>query len=122
MTERKTPLLDELDSGPWPSFVKEIKKSRKNPIAEDLLGILERSYEEKIGHWKHGGIVGVMGYGGGVIGRYTDLPEDFPNVAHFHTMRIPVDQEKISILAIFQTISKIIYMIFWQGLECNFTE
>lgn len=88
MTERPTPLLDELETGPWPSFVKEIKKSRKNPMAEDLLGVLERSYKEKIGHWKHGGIVGVMGYGGGVIGRYTDLPEDFPNVAHFHTMRI----------------------------------
>ncbi|OGQ80474.1 MAG: sulfite reductase, dissimilatory-type subunit alpha [Deltaproteobacteria bacterium RIFOXYA12_FULL_58_15] len=88
MTERQTPLLDELEKGPWPSFVKEIKKSRKNPMAEDLLGILERSYREKIGHWKHGGIVGVMGYGGGVIGRYTDIPEDFPNVAHFHTIRV----------------------------------
>mgnify|MGYP000479418253 CR=1 FL=1 len=27
--ERKTPLLDELEKGPWPSFVKEIKKSAK---------------------------------------------------------------------------------------------
>jgi sulfite reductase alpha subunit len=88
MTERKTPQLDELEKGPWPSFVKEIKKSRDNPMAEDLLGILEHSYNEKIGHWKHGGIVGVMGYGGGVIGRYCDMPEEFPNVAHFHTMRV----------------------------------
>ena len=24
-TERKTPLVDELEKGPWPSFVKEIK-------------------------------------------------------------------------------------------------
>ena len=34
MTEkkRKTPLLDELEKGPWPSFVKEIKKEAdKNP-------------------------------------------------------------------------------------------
>ncbi len=84
----KTPLLDELDTGPWPSFVREIKKSADNPMAKDLLGVLERSYNEKIGHWKHGGLVGVMGYGGGVIGRYSDIPEDFPNVAHFHTMRI----------------------------------
>ena len=30
----------------------------------------------------------MLGYGGGVIGRYTDLPQDFPNVSHFHTMRI----------------------------------
>ena len=88
MTDRKTPLLDELETGPWPSFVKEIKKSAKSPMARDLLGILERSYEEKIGHWKHGGLVGVKGYGGGVIGRYSDLPEDFPEVAEFHTVRV----------------------------------
>ncbi len=91
---RKTPLLDELLKGPWPSFVKEIKKSAANDDvkgrarANDLLGVLERSYKEKVGHWKHGGIVGVMGYGGGVIGRYSDVPEDFPNVAHFHTIRV----------------------------------
>ena len=85
----KTPKLDELEKGAWPSFVKEIKTAaKKNPMAEDLLGQLERSYEERIGHWKHGGIVGVMGYGGGVIGRYSDLPEEFPNVSHFHTLRI----------------------------------
>jgi sulfite reductase alpha subunit len=85
----KTPKLDELEKGAWPSFVKEIKTaSEKNPMAKDLLGQLERSYTEKIGHWKHGGIVGVLGYGGGVIGRYSDLPEEFPNVSHFHTLRI----------------------------------
>nr|AAK48716.1 dissimilatory sulfite reductase alpha subunit [sulfate-reducing bacterium AK-01] len=39
-------------------------------------------------HWKHGGIVGVFGYGGGVIGRYCDQPEMFPGVAHFHTIRV----------------------------------
>jgi sulfite reductase alpha subunit len=88
MTDRKTPLLDELDKGPWPSFTKEIKKSAKNPMTQDLLGVLERSYREKIGHWKHGGLVGVMGYGGGVIGRYNDIAEEFPQVAEFHTMRI----------------------------------
>jgi sulfite reductase alpha subunit len=91
MTEklRPTPMLDKLEEGPWPSFVREIKRAAEdNPKANDLLGVLERSYEDKIGHWKHGGIVGVMGYGGGVIGRYTDIPEDFPEVAHFHTMRI----------------------------------
>ena len=85
----KTPKLDELEKGPWPSFVKEIKKEAEtSPMAKDLLGQLERSYKEGIGHWKHGGIVGVLGYGGGVIGRYSDLPEDFPNVSHFHTLRI----------------------------------
>ncbi len=85
----KTPLLDELESGPYPSFVSEIKRAaEKNDMSKDLLGQLEQSYREKIGHWKHGGIVGVMGYGGGVIGRYSDLPEEWPNISHFHTMRI----------------------------------
>jgi sulfite reductase alpha subunit len=85
----KTPKLDELEKGKWPSFVKEIKMAAKNsPMAADLLGQLEQSYNEKIGHWKHGGIVGVMGYGGGVIGRYSDLPDKYPNISHFHTLRI----------------------------------
>jgi sulfite reductase alpha subunit len=86
--KRETPLLDELEKGPWPSFVKEIKKEAHRPMANDVLGILERSYEEHISHWKHGGLVGVMGYGGGVIGRYCDLPEEFPNVREFHTYRV----------------------------------
>jgi sulfite reductase alpha subunit len=90
MTDKKrdTPLLDELEAGQWPSFVKELKKSAGNPMTADLLGLLERSYEEKIGHWKHGGLVGVMGYGGGVIGRYNDLPDEFPHCAQFHTLRV----------------------------------
>ena len=90
MTDKKypTPLLDDLEKGPWPSFVKEIKKSAKSPMVQDLLGLLERSYEEKIGHWKHGGLVGVQGYGGGVIGRYSDLPAEFPDVSEFHTVRV----------------------------------
>jgi sulfite reductase alpha subunit len=88
-TKPKTKLLDELEKGPWPSFVKEIKQAAEaSPMAKDLLGQLELSYEEKISHWKHGGIVGVMGYGGGVIGRYSDVPDQFPQVAQFHTFRI----------------------------------
>ena len=87
--ESKTPLADQLEEGSWPSFVTEIKKRAEvNPAAKDLLGQLELSYEEKRAHWKHGGIVGVKGYGGGVIGRYSDSPEKFPNVAEFHTFRV----------------------------------
>ena len=71
--KRETSQLDELEKGPWPSFVTQIKRAgEKNAMADDLLGLLEKSYEDKVGHWKHGGIVGVKGYGGGVIGRYTD--------------------------------------------------
>lgn len=87
--KHKTPLLDELEKGPWPSFVTDMKRvAERKPAADDLLGLLELSFKEKEGHWKHGGIVGVMGYGGGVIGRYCDRPDLFPNIAHFHTMRI----------------------------------
>ena len=87
--KRPTPLLDELETGPWPSFVTEIRKTGDvSPMCDDLLGQLELSYQEKKGHWKHGGMVGVRGYGGGVIGRYSDVPEQFPEVAHFHTIRV----------------------------------
>jgi len=87
--EMKTPLLDELEKGPWPSFVKDMKQAAvKKASARDLLGQLEQSYVDKIGHWKHGGIVGVKGYGGGVIGRYSDIPDKFPGVEHFHTLRV----------------------------------
>ena len=97
-----TPLLDQLETGPWPSFVSDIKQEAEyraaNPdnvefqvpadAPDDLLGVLELTYKEGETHWKHGGIVGVFGYGGGVIGRYCDQPEQFPGVAHFHTMRV----------------------------------
>ncbi|MDA3898190.1 MAG: dissimilatory-type sulfite reductase subunit alpha [Desulfobacteraceae bacterium] len=102
MAKHETPLLDQLESGPWPSFVSDMKqeaavraKNEKNieyqipqDAVEDLLGVLELSYTDGTTHWKHGGIVGVFGYGGGVIGRYCDQPEKFPGVAHFHTMRV----------------------------------
>jgi len=89
MAKPKTPLLDELEKGKWPSFVKDMKQAaEKKPMAADLMNQLELSYKEKIGHWKHGGIVGVKGYGGGVIGRYSDRPDLFPGVAHFHTLRV----------------------------------
>ena len=75
MAKTETPLLDELEAGKWPSFVKDMKEAaQKNPMAKDLLNQLELSYKDKIGHWKHGGIVGVKGYGAGVIGRYSDRP------------------------------------------------
>ncbi len=84
-----TPLIDQLESGPWPSFVKDLKRAAaKKPSAKDLLRQLDRSYKDKITHWKHGGIVGVLGYGSGIIGRYSDLPDEFPGVEHFHTVRV----------------------------------
>lgn len=89
MKKYDTPLIDELEKGPWPSFIKEIKRAAvRSEMANDELGQLEKSYRTKRGYWKHGGIVGVLGYGGGIIGRYSSLPDEFPGVAHFHTVRI----------------------------------
>ncbi|UKL13874.1 dissimilatory-type sulfite reductase subunit alpha [Dissulfurimicrobium hydrothermale] len=85
-----TPMVDELKKGRWPSFVDDIEQKGLKGKQEclDLLGQLELSYKHKETHWKHGGIVGVFGYGGGVIGRYSDVPEMFPTIAHFHTIRV----------------------------------
>ena len=67
----KTPNLDALESGPWPSFVTGLKRLAKDKdYVVDLLGQLEHSYVTRKGYWK-GGTVGVFGYGGGVIPRFT---------------------------------------------------
>jgi len=89
MPKHDTPMLDELEKGPWPSFVTDLKRQAETkPECWDILGQLELSYEDKITHWKHGGIVGIFGYGGGVVGRYSDVPKRFPGVEHFHTIRV----------------------------------
>jgi len=89
----ETPLLDELEKGPWPSFVTGLKRlAQENDMAVDLLGQLEASYRNKFGYWK-GGTVGVYGYGAGVIPRFTELKGKdgkpiFPEAAEFHTLRV----------------------------------
>ena len=89
MSKHDTPMMDDLEKGPWPSFVSDLKRqAAKSPQCWDILGQMEQSYKDKITHWKHGGIVGVFGYGGGIVGRYSDLPDKFPGVAHFHTVRL----------------------------------
>jgi len=88
-----TPLLDQLESGPWPSFVTGLKRLAKDKDSVvDLLGHLEHSYKTRKGYWK-GGTVGVFGYGGGVIPRFTEIKNDkgqavFKDAAEFHTIRI----------------------------------
>lgn len=83
-------MLDELSGGPWPSFVDQMKQAAKSHpnYGEDMLKQLETSYRDNRGHWKHGGLVGVRGYGAGIIGRYSDMPNEAPGVEHFHTVRI----------------------------------
>jgi sulfite reductase alpha subunit len=86
-------MLDELESGPWPSFVTGLKRLAKdNDMMVDLLGQLETSYRTKKGYWK-GGTVSVFGYGGGIIPRFTELKDEsgkpqFPDAAEFHTLRV----------------------------------
>lgn len=92
-----TPNLDELEKGPWPSFVTGLKKLATDdhegaPMARDVLGTLETSYVTKKGYWK-GGTVGILGYGGGVIPRFNELKNDdgtyrFPEASEFHTLRV----------------------------------
>lgn len=88
-----TPMLDQLESGPWPSFVTGLKRlAKEKDMMADLLGQLETSYETRKGYWK-GGTVGVYGYGAGVIPRFTELKDEndqplFPDAAEFHTLRV----------------------------------
>jgi sulfite reductase alpha subunit len=88
-----TPMLDELESGPWPSFVTGLKRLAKDKdYMVDVMGQLETSYKTRKGYWK-GGTVGVFGYGGGVIPRFTELKDaegkpQFPDAAEFHTLRV----------------------------------
>lgn len=89
----ETPNLDELESGPWPSFVTGLKHlAEDKDYVVDLLGQLETSYRTRKGYWK-GGTVSVFGYGGGVIPRFTELKDEagkpvYPAAAEFHTLRI----------------------------------
>ena len=89
-----TPMLDELENGPWPSFVSGIKNlrdghpsGRVSDMANDLLGQLEHSYETRKGYWK-GGTVSVYGYGGGIIPRFSEVGQQFPESKEFHTLRV----------------------------------
>ena len=97
MTKKRhheTPMLDELENGPWPSFISGIKRlrdkhpdARVNGVANDLLGQLEHSYETRNGYWK-GGTVSVYGYGGGIIPRFSEVSKQFPESKEFHTLRV----------------------------------
>ncbi len=90
----ETPMLDELENGPWPSFISGIKKLRdEHPderiqgVTSSLLGQLEHSYETRKGYWK-GGTVSVFGYGGGIIPRFSEVGSAFPESKEFHTLRV----------------------------------
>jgi len=83
-----TPMLDELESGPWPSFVTDLKAySKKRPQIVQLLNQVEESYETRWNFWQ-GKILNVPGYGGGVICRVSEKAKKYPDLANFHTIRV----------------------------------
>jgi len=85
-----TPMLDELEDGPWPSFItglKELAERTQKPMLRGVMDQLEYSYQTKMGYWK-GGLVTVKGYGGGVIARYSMVNDKIPEATEFHTFRI----------------------------------
>jgi len=85
-----TPTLNELEKGPWPSFItgfKELAERTKNPMVRGVMDQLEYSYKTKLGYWK-GGTVGVVGYGAGIISRFTMIPDKYPEAYEFHTVRV----------------------------------
>nr|VFJ91828.1 MAG: dissimilatory sulfite reductase alpha subunit [Candidatus Kentron sp. H]VFJ92868.1 MAG: dissimilatory sulfite reductase alpha subunit [Candidatus Kentron sp. H]VFJ99676.1 MAG: dissimilatory sulfite reductase alpha subunit [Candidatus Kentron sp. H] len=94
MKKHDTPMLDQLQDGPWPSFISGIKRLRDehpeqriNEMTNDLLGQLQHSYETRKGYWK-GGTLSVYGYGGGIIPRFSEVGDKFPKSREFHTLRI----------------------------------
>ena len=91
--QHDSPMLDDLEDGPWPSFVTGLKRlagDEGKPYAgmmKDLVGQLEHSYETRTGYWK-GGTLSVYGYGGGIIPRFSEVAEDYPESSEFHTLRV----------------------------------
>ena len=86
----ETPMLDQLESGPWPSFITGFKKLAKrthNTMVRGVLDQLEYSYQTRMGYSK-GGTVGVRGYGAGIIARFSMIADKFPEAAEFHTFRV----------------------------------
>ena len=85
-----TPMLAELEKGPWPSFVSGFKKlaeRTRKPMLRGVIDQLEYSYQTKTGYWE-GGLVNVRGYGSGVITRRSKIQDKFPEAHEFHTLRV----------------------------------
>ena len=86
--DKKRPQLDQLESGPWPSFVTDLKNlaERKDSV-DQVLDQLEESYQNRWNYWQ-GTVINVDGYGGGVIARLSDLSDKYPELKEFHTVRV----------------------------------
>ena len=69
-----TPNLDELEKGPWPSFVSGLKRLAQDEhdgagMVRDVLATLETSYVTKKGYWK-GGTAGDFAGNGNTAGNF----------------------------------------------------
>ena len=85
-----TPMLDELETGPWPSFISGLKgmaERTRKPMLRGVLDQLEYSYQTRTGYWE-GGLVTVYGYGSGIISRRSMIKDKFPEAYEFHTFRV----------------------------------
>ena len=82
-----TPLLDQLEDGPWPSFVTDLKGlAPGKPAVAQLLGQLEKSYRDRWYYWT-GTVHNLKGYGRGLLARYSALGDMSREVARCHPDR-----------------------------------
>ncbi len=75
----KTPLMDALSEGPWPSHARELKRTRY-PVM-----MYEVAMTEKYTQWGHGGMSSVPGLGSGAIARKSRRPDI---ISHSHLVRV----------------------------------
>ncbi len=75
----RTPLMDEISGGPWPSHAKELKRTRY-PVM-----MYEEAMREKYTQWGHGGMSSVPGLGSGAIARKSRRPDI---ISHSHLVRV----------------------------------
>ena len=87
-SDKKRPQLDQLESGPWPSFITDLKQlAERKESVDQVLDQLEESYQNRWNYWQ-GTVITVDGYGGGIIARLSDLSDKYPAIKEFHTVRV----------------------------------
>ena len=90
MAKVSTPLLDELEKGPWPSFVKEIKKraDKSSLLAHDLLGSWSSPTRRRSATGSTAASSASWAMAAASSAATRDLPEEFPERRRFHTFRV----------------------------------
>ena len=103
MAKHKTPLLDQLETGPWPSFVSDIKQEAETRAKNEkelntrfrwmfvmtfwaLLELVLCTRNEPTGNTA---ALSVFSVTAAALSEDTAISREmFPGVAHFHTMRV----------------------------------